>query len=129
MLVFETPKSAAKISFGDLSYIKEQIASCDAMIIVLGGGQGELSPWISQEIGMAMAFKKRLIPMMFGDKNEKIPALLHELQVIWGRNPEDMLRILEDLNRELDVYPEKVFQRAADPLLSDYLIKIEGFIG
>lgn len=124
VVILPSTKPISDLKNDYLNDIRDQISSCDAMIVVLAGRQDELSPWVSQEIGMATAFNKRLIPVMFADGREKIPAMLEKFQVFRAIDPEDMFRILEHLNLELDLYPEKVFQRASQPLLSDYLKEV-----
>ncbi|MGD8650242.1 MAG: toll/interleukin-1 receptor domain-containing protein, partial [Desulfobacterales bacterium] len=109
-------------------WLKDQISSCDVMIVVLGSQRNELSPWISQDVGMAVAYNKQLIPVIFGGGYEKIPAILSKFQMVSGHDPQDMLRLLEHLNRELALYPESVFIRAAESMLSDYLKGIESAV-
>ncbi|MGD8932663.1 MAG: SUMF1/EgtB/PvdO family nonheme iron enzyme, partial [Chromatiales bacterium] len=101
--------------------IREQITSCDLVVVILG--DREVSSLLNQEIGMASALGKRLLTVTFADE-PRLPETLSEIQTRSGKQGENMLDLLEDLNHELNVYPETVFSRMVDPLLEEYLSRV-----
>lgn len=89
--------------------IQQALRESSVIVVILSENSVD-SPWIFFELGAAIADKKRIIPVLFGDiESKRIPSLLRRFQFLKETSPTEAGK---QIAKAIERIPLKEFQHA-----------------